>query len=720
MISHPGRLLVVATALLAAATLRAQTLDENCVVNVLNRTVQVSHEGSWVLPNVPSNMGRIRARATCTQGNQTISGQTDYFNVRQNSVNNVGAILFEQQEPVPVSLAYIDTAPIVLSTVGATRQLAVRATYPDGSVRVVNTAADGVNYTSTNAGVASVTADGLVTALSSGVVLITARKDEVVALMQINVNVAGDKDRDGLPDDFEQANGLDPNDPIDAQEDQDQDGLTALQEFQLGTNVRVADSDGDGLSDGEEVAAGADGFVTNPLNADTDGDGLRDGLEVLAGSSPTDPNDRNLEGALDRIDVSPSTVDLVFNGIQTEVSTPLHVTGILIDGSVLDLTARSSGTNYASSDLSIVSFGATDGEIFGGRAGTASVTVTNSGKQFIVAVTVEAFAPVVLSAIDIPGYANNVDVSGDYAYVAAGAAGLQVVDISDRKHPAIVASLDTDGVAIDVRVVGDFVYVADGQAGLQIVDIANPLQPQLVGHAQTGGIAQDVKVEQGFAYVADGLNGVTIVDVSEATQPVVRGHVGDIGNAVGIDVQGTRGVVAAGSSIHVLDLADPAAPAVVGSSNIGGGMRDVVMRGNYAYVAASAIGYRVVNIADPAAPVVVAGDASFVPNDVELVENFAFFAEQLFPNVIALVNAENPERPVFQAIIDLAPLGDYAGTGIALDGSYAYVTEESFVVRDPFGVAGSTRLFIAQYRRIVDTQGVPPTVTIHPPERELI
>jgi large repetitive protein len=711
---------IVATALLVATTLRAQTLDENCVVNVLNRTVQVSHDGSWVLPNVPSNMGRIRARATCTQGNQTISGQTDYFNVQQNAVNNVGAILFEQQEPVPVSLVYTDTAPIVLSTVGAAHQLAVRATYPDGSVRVVNKAADGVNYTSTNAGVASVTADGVVTALTSGVVLITARKDEVVALMQINVNVAGDKDHDGLPDDFEQANGLDPNDPIDAQEDQDQDGLTALQEFQRGTNLRVADSDGDGLSDGEEVAAGADGFVTNPLNADTDGDGLRDGLEVLAGSSPTDPNDRNLEGALDRIEVSPATVDLVFNGIQTEVSTPLHVTGILIDGNSLDLTARSSGTNYASSDLSIVSFGTTDGEIFGGRAGTATVTVTNSGKQFNVAVTVEAFAPVVLSAIDMPGYANNVDVAGDYAYVAAGAAGLQVVDISDRKHPAIVASLDTDGVAIDVRVVGDFVYVADGQAGLQIVNIANPLQPQLVGHAQTGGIAQDVKVEQGFAYVADGPNGITIVDVSVPTQPITRGHVGDIGNAVGIDVQGTRGVVVAGSSIHVFDLTDRAAPAIVGSAAIGGAVRDVVLRDNYAYVAASALGYRIVNIADAAAPAVIAGDASFVPNDVELVENFAFFAEQLFPNVIALVNAENPERPIFQAIIDLAPLGDYAGTGISLDGSYAYVTEESFVVRDPFGVTGSTRLFIAQYRRIVDTQGVPPTVTIHPPERGLI
>ena len=134
---------------------------------------------------------------------------------------------------------------------------------------------------------ASVGADGLVTALTSGVVLITARNDPDHRDHPVSVNVAGDKDRDGLPDDFERANGLDPNDPIDAQEDQDNDGLTALQEFQRGTNVRVADTDGDGLSDGEEVAAGEDGFVANPLNADTDGNSLRDGLEVLVVSSPT-------------------------------------------------------------------------------------------------------------------------------------------------------------------------------------------------------------------------------------------------------------------------------------------------------------------------------------------------------------------------------------------------------------------------------------------------
>jgi hypothetical protein len=49
---------------------------------------------------------------------------------------------------------------------------------------------------------------------------------------------AADTDRDGMPDDWEQANGLDPADPADAGRDDDGDGFSNLQEYLAGTDPR--------------------------------------------------------------------------------------------------------------------------------------------------------------------------------------------------------------------------------------------------------------------------------------------------------------------------------------------------------------------------------------------------------------------------------------------------------------------------------------------------
>ena len=54
-------------------------LDETCTVNILNRAIQANEFGRFAMPNVPSFMGRIRARATCVGGGVTVSAQTDYF-----------------------------------------------------------------------------------------------------------------------------------------------------------------------------------------------------------------------------------------------------------------------------------------------------------------------------------------------------------------------------------------------------------------------------------------------------------------------------------------------------------------------------------------------------------------------------------------------------------------------------------------------------------------
>jgi hypothetical protein len=85
-----------------------------------------------------------------------------------------------------------------------------------------------------------------------------------------------DTDGDGLTDGFEVLAGTDP-----LAADTDRDGLSDGAETTGGTNPLVADTDGDGIQDGAEGVTG-----TNPLLADTDSDGLLDGAEGAAGTNP--------------------------------------------------------------------------------------------------------------------------------------------------------------------------------------------------------------------------------------------------------------------------------------------------------------------------------------------------------------------------------------------------------------------------------------------------
>lgn len=100
-----------------------------------------------------------------------------------------------------------------------------------------------------------------------------------------------DDDGDGMNNGFENLYGLDKDDPSDATADLDMDGLTNVEEFQLGTNPTAVDSDGDKRPDGLEDAnqnGVLDPDESDPTKKDTDGDGIDDLIESAFGTDFTD------------------------------------------------------------------------------------------------------------------------------------------------------------------------------------------------------------------------------------------------------------------------------------------------------------------------------------------------------------------------------------------------------------------------------------------------
>ncbi|MDD5434452.1 MAG: hypothetical protein PH343_03385, partial [Nitrospira sp.] len=201
------------------------TLNEHCTVSVLNRTAQVKPDGTWVIPNVPSNMGKVRVRATCVENGITRSGQSDWVTIPANGSITVSDIPLDVFDPAPSSVN-ISSPSATLTTLVPAVQLTVTATYPGGTTRDITQGSTGTVYGTTNPAIAAVSDNGLVTATGTGKVIISASNDMVLSSLMFTVTQTGnnnDVDNDGIPDDWELANGLNPNDPIDALRDFDHD-----------------------------------------------------------------------------------------------------------------------------------------------------------------------------------------------------------------------------------------------------------------------------------------------------------------------------------------------------------------------------------------------------------------------------------------------------------------------------------------------------------------
>ncbi|HUW69133.1 MAG TPA: hypothetical protein VMX33_02770 [bacterium] len=173
------------------------------------------------------------------------------------------------------------------------------------------------------------------------------------------------------------------------------------------------------------------------------------------------------------------------------------------------------------------------------------------------------------------GYAWAIAITGNYALVGTSNSWLNAVDLSRQGALTVVGSTQSQGSPSStteirgIAINGNLAFVANEAAGLRVVDITDPGLPVALsgfGKPYTTGQFVAVATAKDYVLVADTLDGLAIFDSTNV-----------------------RSWSAAGQARIWFDPAR-------------GPAYDVVVRGNYAYVARGAAGLDIWDIANPLAP----------------------------------------------------------------------------------------------------------------------
>jgi hypothetical protein len=276
----------------------------------------------------------------------------------------------------------------------------------------------------------------------------------------------------------------------------------------------------------------------------------------------------------------------------------------------------------------------------------------------------------------LPQIVRDVAIRGQFAYVAAGEAGLQIVDVSNAPAPVVVATLDVPGSADRVAVAGARAYVADGpELVIRVVDISNPLAPVEVDSIPTERPAHTLLVDANYLYIAGGAGDygpLEVVGLAGSDNAGERALLFEAERVADVAVAGQY-AFAVGSSLHVFDVSSPLAASEVAAGDGLGGTA-VTVADDYAYVLAGEQGLRVVDVTVPLAPV----ELAHVPLpgyavDVAVSGDLAYVAGE--GGGLHSVNVADPTAPVAVGAlpapgypVDVAPLGEPPGHVVVADG----------------------------------------------------
>jgi hypothetical protein len=218
-------------------------------------------------------------------------------------------------------------------------------------------------------------------------------------------------------------------------------------------------------------------------------------------------------------------------------------------------------------------------------------------------------SPIQLSSWSDGGHPFELDVDGNFAYVADGFEGLEIINVTDPENPSEIAQYDGSGEIYDVQIVGDIAYVADWNWGLLILNVSDPTNPNLLASNSITGACVHLHVEGNLVYASDHRSeqtGLVVYNISDPTNPLLVGTYmpdADIWNpfADGDYIYAGNHALH-GGELLVLNATNPNDIQDISQYEPGGSIFSIVVIDEIAYLASYQLGLIVSDVSDVTSP----------------------------------------------------------------------------------------------------------------------
>jgi len=254
-------------------------------------------------------------------------------------------------------------------------------------------------------------------------------------------------------------------------------------------------------------------------------------------------------------------------------------------------------------------------------------------------------SPVLITNIETPfdGWATGIKFVDDFIYFVDAPNGLKGYNITDVNDPIQTLAYGIVGYAFDLTVGNDIAYISNANITLSTVDVQDPSNPTGLGQWDGYTFTSQIEYYEGYVYVLD-MTGILIFDVTDPMFPELALNITGPDFVNSFYISNDTLYILTEDELDIWDISTPMMPVWVSTfSDIGFYMREIIVVNETIYILDAYDTVHIVDGSDLSSPSIIATyDSRGSTYEMYYYQGLLFLACYQFLEVVDVSQDSNP------------------------------------------------------------------------------